>query len=151
MCIQMYFLLAALFTGTAVAIMIKPRVLYTPVFPYLPSFKQHHVIVVTGSHNIAYAFDFTPVNQGSLKTQMDLVLGKNVPGTIRVLRIPDAAGDLDITNSWKSVSEESESTADINDRQIINLIKRTKSWKTEMNMYTHNCQHFSAFMQGLLS
>lgn len=149
MCIQMYFLLAALFAGTAVAIINKPRVLYTPVFPYLPNFKQHHVVLVTGSHNSAYAFDFTPVDQGSLKTQLDLVFGKNVPGIIRVLRIPDAAGDLDITNSWKVLSEEP--AADINDRHIIRLIQRTKSWNTEMNMYTHNCQHFSAFMHGLLS
>jgi len=147
----MYFLFAALFAGTAVSIISKPNVLYTPVFPLFPNFKQHHVIVVTGSRNIAYAFDFTPVNQGSLKTQLDLVLGKNVPGKIRVLRIPDAAGDLDITNSWKALSGELESVTDIDDRQITRLIKRTKSWNTEMNMYTHNCQHFSAFMQGLLS
>jgi hypothetical protein len=147
----MYFLLTAIFAGTAVAIISKSRVLYTPVFPFFPNFKQHHVVVVAGSHNSAYAFDFTPSDQGSLKTQLDLLFGKNVPGIIRVLRIPDAAGDLDITNSWKSVSEKSESTADINDLQIIRLIKRTKSWNTEMNMYTHNCQHFSAFMQGLLS
>jgi hypothetical protein len=149
-CIQMYFLLTACFIGSVATVIGMPRVLYTPVFPFLPNIKQHHIIIVPGSHNSAYAFDFTPVNQNSIMTQLDLLFGKNVPGEIRILHIPDATGDLDTVESWETIKGKPRSRK-ISDGKIIKLIKRTESWNTNMNMYTHNCQHFSAFMHGLLS
>ena len=146
----MYFLAAALFTGTVFAASIGPRILYTPVFPFFPNLKQHHVIVIPRSYNSAYAFDFTPVDQELIQTKLDLFLGKNVPGEIRIIRISDATGDLEMIESWETMKGTSRDSK-INDGKILRLIKRTKSWNTDMNMYTHNCQHFTAFMQGLLS
>jgi len=146
----MNLLLAVLFAGTAFTASIGPLILYTPVFPFFPDLKQHHVIIVPGSHNSAYAFDFTPVDQSSIKTKLDLLFGKSVPGEIRILRIPDVTGDLDIAGVWETINGEPR-TSKISDGKILRLIQRTRSWNTEMNMYTHNCQHFSAFMQGLFA
>ena len=55
-----------------------------------------------------------------------------------------------MVESWETIKGKPRSRK-ISDGKIVKLIKRTESWNTNMNMYTHNCQHFSAFMQGLLS
>jgi len=144
----MYFLLAACLCYCAIAVIPRPRILYTPVFHFAPSIKQHHVVIVPGSHNAVYAFDFTPINQGGLKTQLGLIMGFSVPGEIRILRIPDVTGDVDIIKKWEHINGE---TQKIDDRKIRKIINKLHTWDKKMNMYTHNCQHFSAFMQGLLS
>ena len=34
--------------------------------------------------------------------------------------------------------------------QVYNIVSKLKrSWKTDMNFYTHNCQHFSEFVKTL--
>jgi len=103
---HMYFLLAACLCYCTIAVIPKPRILYTPVFHFAPSIKQHHVVIVPGSHNAVYAFDFTPINQGDFKTQLGLIMGFSVPGEIRILRIPDATGDVDIIKKWEYINGE---------------------------------------------
>jgi hypothetical protein len=75
-------------------------------------------------------------------------MGFSVPGEIRILRIPDATGDVDIIKKWEYINGEKQK---IEDKKIRKIINKLYTWDKTMNMYTHNCQHFSAFMQGLLS
>lgn len=103
------------------------RVLKTSILHFLPQLKAHHIIVIDEKT----AIDFTPLDHDHIKTPIHLFLGKTIPAGVRIRDIGD------IQDPGKNLS-------------ILTLDSRLshiiQEWnKTDMNLYTHNCQHFSGF------
>jgi hypothetical protein len=123
----------------------KIKVLETPVLHFFPILKLHHIIIIEDEESGAIeAVDFTPINQKSLKTIGKLFLGLNVPAEIRVLPILKT----DLSNSKKLVEslEKASGTNIVSKNKKIH--KFLKEWKNDsMNLYCHNCQHFSWFLK----
>ena len=126
---------------------IRTRIVKTAVVNFAPSIKQHHVVVIEQHNRILYTADFTPISQSNPRTLLNLVLGKDVPSELRVKFISgvDFHDDDGIIEQWLSrpsiVSHSSSSS----------VFPELRTWNgTTMNLYTHNCQHFSAFMSGFV-
>jgi hypothetical protein len=123
----------------------KVKILETPVLHFFPILKLHHVIIIEDEESGSMeAFDFTPINQKSFKTIGKLFLGLNVPAEIRVLSILKK----DLSNK-KSLVESLEKASAMNisskNKKIMIFLKE---WKNDsMNLYCHNCQHFSGFLK----
>jgi hypothetical protein len=113
----------------------------TAILNIAPNFKQHHIVVVEEYNRILYAIDFTPIRQSDPKTLLNLILAKNVPSEIRVKYITntDFFDDDRIFDQWLSKP------------CIQSPFYSVERWNASyMNLYTHNCQHFSCFMNEAL-
>lgn len=116
-----------------------------------------------------YAIDFTPIDQKNPKTILKLLMGRNVPAEIRVRFLKDGFNSVkefqEIKGTWACMNyddynpiesmEVSESAlngvTEPELQHVKNAIKRIqKQWNSEMNFYTHNCRHFSAFVKRFL-
>lgn len=124
---------------------LRTRIIKTAVVHFAPSIKQHHIVVIEKYNRILCAVDFSPINQSDLRTLADLVLGRDVPAEVRVKNVigVDFYDDERIVEQWllgSSIASGSSSSA----------FPELRTWNgSSMNLYTHNCQHFSAFMSGL--
>ena len=144
----MPFLFFCIYLGSA---LVKTRVLSTSILHFAPNIKMHHIVLLSNNPcNGIYILDFSPINQTSSKTLMNLLLAKNVPGEIRLRNIKDFDffdNDDKIINFWSHMKT-SDNLASINDKEVQERIAYImESWKPGMNLYTHNCQHFSKFVQ----
>jgi hypothetical protein len=123
---------------------LRTRIIKTAIIHFAPSIKQHHIVIVEKYNRILCAVDFSPINQSDLRTLADLVLGRDVPAEVRVKNIigVDFYDDDGIVDQWllgSSIASGSLSTT----------FPELRTWNgTTLNLYTHNCQHFSAFMSG---
>ena len=116
----------------------RTRVIKTAILNFAPNFKQHHIVIVEEYNRILYAIDFTPKNQSSLETLTNLALGRDVPAEIRVKYITntDFYNDEKIIEQWLQKS------------CIPSPFPQLENWDSDiMNLYTHNCQHFSSFLE----
>lgn len=140
---SIYFILVLLFiTSNA----IRFKVIHTSILEYFPLLKLHHIIVLSNSTNKVYTIDFTPNNQEKIITQLKLLSSCNVAGEIRVHMIKDVDfnNDEEIVNKWIEYTEKS--NGNIYDSEVNTIIKQVKEeWSQDMNLYTHNCQHFSHY------
>ena len=142
------------------------RIIHSPIFNFLPDMKLHHIIVMENKdameHNEkgVYTIDFTPIHQSHLKTQLRLLLSYNVPAEIRIRRLDGLLfNDTDkILSKWNSINENNEYQSDKLSTAIYNriynfelktFIALVKKWDKLMNMYTHNCQHFSSHAERI--
>lgn len=123
------------------------RVIKTPIFHFPRSIKQHHIVIIQPDNNghLTYAVDYTPINQ-NWKTMIRLFLGMNVPAEIRVIFLEKnvclhCGTDEEMEGKWKKANLE------VNPLMFppILKLKEESKWKDpqKMNMYNHNCQHFS--------
>jgi hypothetical protein len=97
-----------------------------------------------------YTIDFTPKNQEHLSTQLQMLYFMNVPAEIRLRQLKniDFTNDEKIVESWIEETNRSINypITNIKDRKIRDIVKKiVMEWKHEMNLYTHNCQHFSHY------
>lgn len=146
-----HFFLFFLVSGVA----FKKRVLKSGVISFAPFWKQHHVLVLepeTKDEGI-YLLDFSPLDQARSKTLLNLAFGKWVPAEIRLRNVRCATNDDTILDHWYNMNRELslEDSIYLTERTLAKMeddeIKRfyrdiESSWKKEMNLYTHNCQHF---------
>jgi hypothetical protein len=126
-------LLFFLFSGNG----YRTRIIKTAVVNFAPQIKQHHIVIVEEYNRILYAIDFTPQNQSSLETLTNLALGRDVPAEVRVKYITntDFYNDDGIIKQW------------LYKPCIPSPFPRIDNWDSDtMNLYTHNCQHFSSYM-----
>ena len=144
---------------------MKRRTLYSAITPFLPQLRLHHLVLITTTKNDkAYTIDFSPIpmNGSFTLTQLHLLFANNVPGEVRVRRIEDYSNKTDdeIINDWNTVNtiysnvDESQKLSNqvmesIDDNGIITILNTLKQWSTTMNLYTHNCQHFSKYVSDL--
>jgi hypothetical protein len=118
---------------------LRFRVIKTAIHPLTPFIKQHHTVVVEKHNRLLYTVDFTPLNQSDPIIVCRLLFAQNVPAEVRVRLITncDFFDDETIIYQWlrKPPCRTHPFTLDEWDNSTLNL-------------YTHNCQHFSAFLCG---
>jgi len=141
---------------------------------------HHVVLLGVPGSTKVFAVDYSPLNQRVDGTVGKLIRGKHVPAEIRVRLIDSTStmdvadikrkwtcmggtGAADVTVSaaecevnegsgvvtlaqLAALAEADESLQVV--RQIIDRIHRR--WSCNMNLYTHNCQHFSHFVRDML-
>ncbi|NBR16096.1 MAG: hypothetical protein EBU01_16190 [Crocinitomicaceae bacterium] len=119
--------------------------------------KLHHIVVLSHEKE-TFAVDFTPINQSSPITLFKLLFGVSVPGEVRIRHI-DESKKHDEKYIIKTITftKKNMTAKQLNKREydkiktealhkIINLLFY---WNTKMNLYRHNCQHFSHFVMKL--
>jgi hypothetical protein len=100
------------------------RILRTPILFFYHGLRQHHIVIVDEKT----AIDFTPVFQNRADTLVKLFFAMNIPASVRVRDFPNMDSHIDPATL---------------DAPLLDIIERWN--KTDMNLYTHNCQHFSHF------
>ena len=145
----MYFLPLLLFVSSTVY-SIQYRIINTPVIWNIGFLNFHHIVIVSNRNKDLYAVDFTPVEQTSIKSKLQMLLNAHVPGEVRIRHIKgvDFTDDASIIESWKTDTnmDYMRIYREIRDKEIKGIMKRALEWPDHMNMYTHNCQHFSRFV-----
>ena len=117
---------------------------YTAIVSFMPNLKLHDVVIIykTNSKSI-YTIDYTPTHQDNLLT--DLLIGKHVPAHIRIRKLN--SWDLDKWYQTKPIN-----FVDIYDSNLRkHLLTIQNDWNNNgMNLYNHNCKHFSHFVINYL-
>lgn len=135
-------LILFVFVSTSNQSQIQSRILYSAALKFLPALKVHHIVIFSNlSDNKVYAIDFTPINQTSFGTLSKLFLGQNVPAEIRKIHLDDSHffdADEFLIQQWIEKHKNGVSTESL----------KIKDWNAEMNLYTHNCQHFSKWIMN---
>jgi hypothetical protein len=145
------------------------KILKTPILNFAPQIKLHHILIIPESNNKSiYTIDFSPINQTYSLTLLKLLFAYNVPAEIRIRHIDlskynlsyyyiynNLNNDNKLIDIWYNNTLEnyidSQIISDntfkkIKNKKIKNFINKVKTWNTSMNLYTHNCQHFSQYI-----
>ena len=126
--------------------------------------------VVSSSASGAFAIDYSPFDQTNLETVLKLLKGHSVPAEIRVRWVPNSsrlkdlkqlkktwacmgpAGNLELeelNDNLKAIVDADEMAEDY--KLLLKVIERVqRKWSCSMNLYNHNCQHFSSFVTQLV-
>lgn len=161
-------LLCAFITNYFTTSFIEVKIINTAILINVPSPKLHEIVILESYHTKEkVAIDFTPIR--SKFTTFSLLFGKNVPGEIRIRRIPeyisiDNTSDLlsslltkdnlpmiTITND----TEVSVQTLQIRSSMLNHFIKKVVLYDDfvknnyTMNLYKRNCLHFSSYVKIL--
>lgn len=153
----MYFfsLLNLFFILTSTVYSIRYRIINTPVLWNIECINFHHIVIVSNRNNDLYAVDFTPIEQTPIKSKIKMLFNADVPGKVRIRHITgiDFTDDTSIIESWKNDKnmDYNKVYREIRDKEIRGIMKRALEWPDHMNMYTHNCQHFSRFIMSELN
>jgi len=145
-----FFLFAGFLFSTTSQIFTDMKILKTTVFPFLPIIKQHHVVVLKELHVNAtfYAVDFTPAQYTPTAAWKQL-LGQSVPAEVRMVPLEDISWENThaLTREWISQRDIHAIRGDsIYYKQPL-LLDILSDWKNDsINLYNHNCQHFSWFL-----
>jgi hypothetical protein len=121
---------------------------YTAIVNFIPNLKLHDVVII---HKIdsksIYTIDYTPTNQVNLL--QDLLIGKNVPAYIRFRKMN--SWDLNKWYQTKPISIDEIYDYNLRKKLLTILNEWNKKEMNGMNLYNHNCKHFSHFiMKSLL-
>lgn len=128
----------------------KYRVMKTCVFHFTKYVKQHHIILLEPLNNKPglYAVDFTPLKQNNWKTLLQLLCGFNIPAEIRVRYLENK--NIKLNDDDDTIQEHwLKNSIVVNPVDLlypVDLLQKHKmKWRDPqyMNLYTHNCQHFS--------
>jgi len=136
------------------------RILQTSILHFIPAIKLHHIILLSDNpKEHLYTLDFTPINQTHTSTLIKMVLAQNVPAEIRLRYITTNIENIDtIIEKWDKMNKlygisSKQLTNDfytkIKNEDIKNIIEQSFEWKEYMNLYTHNCQHFSQYVKNI--
>jgi hypothetical protein len=159
MLLQLYHLLFLLYI---VKSHIFLKILQTSILHFIPSIKLHHIVLLSDNprHHL-YTLDFTPINQTQRATLFKMLLGRNVPAEIRLRYIITNIINTDeIIQQWDNMNKVTPEISfqltrtvynKIENAEIKNIIHKSFNWKPYMNMYNHNCQHFSWFLKKRIS
>jgi len=134
----------------------KVAVLKSAIVSFAPDLKLHHIVTITDKNLKTYAIDFSPINQSLPKTLLKLALGHNVPAETRVRQIPYSENECELLENWIVQNDKINSHSDserksvqvlsaIKDQELKQKLLHLRSWKSTMNLYTGNCQHFSKY------
>jgi len=136
------FLYFLTFPAYFMSTIFQTRILYSGALNFLPRLKLHHIVLLSNmDEKKVFAIDFTPINQTSFVTLSKLLLGYNVPGEIRVVQLKDSHfldNDEILFQKWIK-----------NKDMVFSTNIKIDHWNNEMNLYTHNCQHFSKWITSV--
>lgn len=69
---------------------LTTQVIHSAVLEFAPWLELHHIVLVKDTLcKGAYTIDFSPLNQTEVKTLKKLLIGRSVPGEVRVRYIPE--------------------------------------------------------------
>lgn len=146
----MYFLQLFLFLSILSSYSLQYKIINTPALWKNDWFLFHHIVILSNRNKDLYAIDFTPVEQTTVKTKIELLFNMYVPGEVRIRHIKgiDFTDDTSIIESWKKDKnmDYKRIYREIRDKKIRDIMKKALEWPDYMNLYTHNCQHFSGFV-----
>ena len=139
---------------------ITYRVLYSSALHFIPFIRQHHIFVFTDKPQYyVYTLDFSPFNQKNVSTLVKMLFARNVPGEIRLRHIiTNIENDNRIIEQWNKMNSVDAMTSwklsknvynKIRNTQIKAIVDKSLKWQPYMNLYKHNCQHFSHFMKNI--
>ena len=141
---------------------INFEIIKSPIVSIFPKLKLHHIVLLsTNSTNGVYAIDFSPHNQSDKKTLLKLLFGFNVKAEIRIRYLLNNNNFID---TWHSMNlKDPYKSEELTNNILEDMCNKKKycrdnslhffmkdiinNWPTSMNLYTHNCQHFSNFIQ----
>ena len=132
------------------------RVIKSSILHFAPMIKLHHIVSLSDNPEYyVYTLDFTPINQSHASTLLKMIV-TNIPGEVRLRRIETNIENTDmILQKWNNMNNvdtyESKKLTksvynEINNIEIKNIIYTSLSWLPYMNLYKHNCQHFSNYV-----
>ena len=136
------------------------RILQSSILHFIPSIKLHHIVLLSDKpeHHL-YTLDFTPINQTQRSTLFKMLLGRNVPAEIRVRYIITNIINTDeIIQQWDNMNKVTPEKSfqmtrtvynTIENTEIKNIIHKSFNWQHYMNLYNHNCQHFSHYVKNI--
>jgi len=133
------------------------RILQSAVLHFAPSIKLHHIVLISdNSNHHVYTLDFTPINQTRTSTLLKMLFARNVPAEVRLRYIEtNMENNETIMQKWSTMINMDEYASTqltktiynkIYDKQIKNIVNRALAWSPYMNLYNHNCQHFSRYV-----
>jgi hypothetical protein len=131
--------------------------LQSSILHFAPSIKLHHIVLLSDkSKQHVYTLDFTPINQTHRATLLKLLFARNVPAEVRLRYIEtNMENNETIMQKWSNMINMDEySSAELTktiynkiyDEKIKNIVDRAFAWSPHMNLYNHNCQHFSHYV-----
>jgi len=134
------------------------RIIQSAILHFAPSIKLHHIVLLSDKPNChVYTLDFTPINQTHRATLLKLLFARNVPAEIRLRYIEtNMENNETIMQKWSTMinmdeygsAKLSKSVYEkIYDEKIKNVVNRAFAWSPYMNLYNHNCQHFSRYVK----
>lgn len=156
----MYKLLLLLLCVSYYHSQITYRILHSSALHFIPFIKLHHIFLLTDDpDHYVYTIDFSPIHQKNASTLLKLLFAQPVRAEIRLRRITTNIDNREtIIDKWNAMNPvdaiQSSTITTIEYKKIRNPIIRTivdKSfqWQPYMNLYTHNCQHFSHFVNNI--
>lgn len=152
-----YKLLLILLYITSYQTHITFRILQSSILHFAPSIKLHHIVLLSDKpKQHVYMLDFTPVNQTRTSTLLKLLFARNVPAEVRLRYIEtNIENNETILEKWSTMINMDEYASTqlsksvnkkIYDKQVKNIVNRAFAWSPYMNLYNHNCQHFSRYV-----
>lgn len=147
---------------------INFRLVESPIISIFPKLKLHHIVLLsTNSSNGVYAIDFSPYYQSNKKTLLKLLFGFNVKAEIRIRYLSNYLlnNNNEFINTWHSMNlKDPYKSKELTNNILENMCNKKKkycrdyelqyfmkdiinNWSSSMNLYTHNCQHFSNFIK----
>jgi hypothetical protein len=137
------------------------RIIQSSILHFVPSIKLHNIVLVTDKpKNYVYTLDFTPINQTYPSTLLKMILAQNVPAEVRLRYIDsNIENNETIIQEWHNMNkvDHDDSTKlskfiynKIYNKQLQNIIDAAFNWEPYMNLYKHNCQHFSHYMKNIV-
>jgi len=136
------------------------RIIQSSILHFIPSIKLHHIVLLSDDpKRYLYTLDFTPINQTQTSTLVKMLFAKNVPAEIRLRYIYTNMQNIDnIIQQWDYMNQVNEESSmkltnkfynNIKNKQIKNIIASSFEWQPYMNLYNHNCQHFSHYVKNI--
>jgi len=133
------------------------RILQSSVLHFAPFIKLHHIVLLSEKpKQHVYTLDFTPINQTHRSTLLKMLFARNVPAEVRLRYIEtNMENNETIMQKWSSMINMDEYGSaklsktvynNIYNEQIKNIVTRAFTWSPYMNLYKHNCQHFSHYV-----
>jgi hypothetical protein len=146
---------------------INFEIIKSPIVSIFPKLKLHHIVLLsTNSSNGVYAIDFSPYYQSDKKTLLKLLFGFNVKAEIRIRYLSNyLLNNNNFIDTWHSMNlKDPYKSKELTNNILEDMCNKKKkycrdydlqlfikdiinNWESSMNLYTHNCQHFSNFIQ----
>ena len=151
------FLLILLYLASYQSSHITFRILQSSILHFMPSIKLHHIVLLSNNPNHhVFTLDFTPINQSHASTLLKMLLAQNVPAEVRLRYIEtNIENNKTIIQKWTNMMNMDEYNSaklsknvykKIYEKQVQNIVNRAFLWPPYMNLYNHNCQHFSHYV-----
>jgi hypothetical protein len=138
----------------------KMNIINVGILTQIPTPELHQIVILESNEtNEKVAIDFTPI-PGNFAT-LKLILGKDVPGEIRIRPIPYDINTNDkrsILSFWKKDPNNLVTTYTYNDikspllKKLISRVYLLKDFiqnDYRINLYKRNCRHFGKQVQVL--